>query len=344
MLARASKTVHNGRRLGASMAVVAVIGLVVLVAGLAPAIPAGSTTATQALNRPEEPSSAALADAIRFRTNYGLRADEAWIRQVALDPAARAGLAKYGVPLMPGEIAELASRAASWAEVGGVLRGYGASHYDEFGGVFRDLSKGDLAVIWLTGDLPAHEAAIRTQLNPQARFEVRQARWTLRDLDSLLARVEGDENWFTAARMPLSGSGISIALNAIEIKVRSKDPSASERILDHFNGQGWLVVEPDGIGVWSGGRGTIVIRAVDKENTPVPDLMCAITPDDRAALLGEDAWSTNDEGICRIPNVGATGYTVMLKKIVRSDWQVVGQGRVRVAAGGASQIRIVVDG
>jgi hypothetical protein len=290
-------------------------------------------------------SETALADAIRFRTQYGLQADEAWIRLVAADPAARPGLVKYGVPLTPLEVSDLNARAIHFREVSGVLRQYGANHDDEFAGVGRDVTAGDEVVIWFTSHLAEHDSAIRAQLSPAARFEVRPARWTLHQLDQFLSKIKAEEAWFSKVGVPLGGWGILIDQNAVEVKVSSKDPTAAARVVNHFGGQDWLIVKSDGIGIWTGPTGTLVVRAVTTDGRPVPELFCVPVPDDPAAFVGEDLWSTNADGTCRMTGLGATRFEVRLERPNprTSEWEVVGRGSAVVPANGEGSIRIVVE-
>jgi hypothetical protein len=55
-----------------------------------------------------------VKDAIRFRTEFGLRGDLAYVAQVARDPAATSD---FGVPLLPAEVADLLRRQVSGTEV-----------------------------------------------------------------------------------------------------------------------------------------------------------------------------------------------------------------------------------
>lgn len=73
-----------------------------------------------------------LAEAIRFRSEFGLRADEAYVRELFADPTA---ISDFGVPLLPAEATELRQRASAAADVAHIVRTYGEAVPDTYAGV-----------------------------------------------------------------------------------------------------------------------------------------------------------------------------------------------------------------
>lgn len=287
-------------------------------------------------------SSQQLADAIRFRSSVGLRADQGWILAVAADPASRPGKIAYGTPLTPAEKAELDARAANATELSGEIERYGAAHPAEWAGAFIDRQSGVFVALF-TGALGEHESAIRQLVLPGARFEVRPARWSLAVLESRRREIEDDQEWLRTINAWYAGSGVDIVSNRLVLDISSKNPMAPALALRHYAGDGWLVVESDGIGRWEGPLGTAVIRAVTRAGEPALWLDCVLIPDDPAAWLTE-AYGTGDRGTCRVPNIGATGYIVELKRLTAtSEWEVIGRGRVVVPPGGEGFATIEVD-
>ena len=108
-------------------------------------------------------------EAVRLRTEYGLRHDLAWVREVAADPTA---VMDFGVPMLPVETASLFARNELADPVRRVLDGYG--HTDEFGGLYIDNAQGGVIVVLWTTDPAVHDAAIRPQLPPCHPLESRQ--------------------------------------------------------------------------------------------------------------------------------------------------------------------------
>src|SRR4051794_14632458 len=64
----------------------------------------------------------ATASAIQFRKTFGLRADTGYVQAVAADP--RADVIRFGVPLLPAEIAELDRRARNSDAVVLIVQGF----------------------------------------------------------------------------------------------------------------------------------------------------------------------------------------------------------------------------
>src|SRR5215218_9094537 len=81
-----------------------------------------------------------IAAAIKFRISVGLRSDEAWVRQVADDPAAAAGMLAYNVPLLPAEVDAVKDRYTDLHAILDIVDEYGALHPSEWAGATQDPS------------------------------------------------------------------------------------------------------------------------------------------------------------------------------------------------------------
>ena len=77
-----------------------------------------------------EPTAEEVTSALRFRTTFGLRADDPWIRAVFSDPASDRS---FGVPLLPDEVAVVMNAQASANAIDGSRRGLRSDGPDGLG-------------------------------------------------------------------------------------------------------------------------------------------------------------------------------------------------------------------
>src|SRR5438132_576211 len=140
------------------------------------------------------PTSAEL-EAIRFRTDFSLRSDLAYVRAVAIDPRAST---QFGVPLLPEEIAELNARSANADAVRDVVTAEADAHPEDYCGRYIDNANfGALTTTW-RANLEAHAAAIRAKVGPAARLAFRPCRFTQAELDDLMDKLNAaDSSWLS---------------------------------------------------------------------------------------------------------------------------------------------------
>lgn len=284
-----------------------------------------------------------LAGARDFREAFGLRSDEAWIVAVARRSDTGEGVRQFGVRLTPGEVAELNGRARNAAHVEPVLDSYGLKYPEDWAGLFVDQAHGGSVVVFFAHDLALHEAAIRALLHPAAQFEVRPATWTLAELESLQDRITDDQAWFSSIDAVWRGAGVLIPENRVQVSISSANVDAATEIERHFTAVGKIDVKSDGVGPWKGGRGDLVILASDRLGRPVAQVDCVLIPDVPSAYdSGDSGWTTNTAGQCRIPNVGATGYTIQLIGHSDGSSRIEGEARIAVTANQTTTVRVVV--
>jgi hypothetical protein len=173
-------------------------------------------------------SAAELADAIKFRREVGLRADEAFVRSVYESPFA---VEAYGIRMFPQEVAELDRRASVSDEIIAIVKAYGATVPDNYAGVYVDPTTGIVYGMFV-GDLAAPIDTIRPQIRPDAPFVAQPARNTIVELDALLARA--DRAWFASIGAPLRGGSVSIKDNVVLIYIDLAPPSGLGVIYRHF--------------------------------------------------------------------------------------------------------------
>ncbi|HYN50804.1 MAG TPA: hypothetical protein VES62_07745 [Thermoleophilaceae bacterium] len=148
----------------------------------------------------------ALADAIRFRAEFGFDADPAHIAAVSSDPQVSR---RYSVALSPVEAAEMERRLKIednleplnellWSSAG-------------FGGAYIDQAAGHVIVIGFTAAAAAHDSSVRNVLPDGARFRLREVKHSEDELRRLQAQVDADDSWLAA-----------LGTHALEIPVNPK--------------------------------------------------------------------------------------------------------------------------
>lgn len=212
---------------------------------------------------PAEPLPADVDDAtrtaIKMRTEYGLRRDIAWVRQVAANPRASTA---FGFPLLPQEEQSLFARNELPTPVQAVLADYG--HGDQFGGLYIDNALGGVVVVLWTGDVAAHEAAIRPRLPECHPVVFLQVRWSEAELRRWQDRISADWNWMATIPAAPRGVGADIMANVVTVDVSSANPNAAAIIVGHYGAPaGMIRVQSDGTGAallpWGTVKGRVLL-------------------------------------------------------------------------------------
>lgn len=287
----------------------------------------------------------ATRTAVEMRTEYGLRRDLVWVRQVAAHPRASSA---FGFPLLPEEEQSLFARNELPAPVQAALGRYG--HVDQFGGIYIDNALGGVVVVLWTADVAAHEAAIRPQLPECHPVLFRQVRWSEAELRRWQDRIAADMAWFATIPAAPQGVGADIIANVVTIDVSSANPNAAAIIVGHYGAPaGMIRVESDGTGAALLPWGTVKGRVVTRDGKP---------PGNRASLGVFDALG-GDPGHCGGGDIGfgvmpdgTFEYPCQVGDRIIEIWDlgagkdphpIVGRARVVVPAGGEVFVRIVID-
>lgn len=243
---------------------VVLVTVALTVLGCAPVERVISSLAPSPLPTEVVPGEAEIADAMAFRELVGLRADEAWVREVAANPAATL---TYGVPLMPFEDAELARRAANAHDVAPIVEAYGAEHADEYGGVYIDNAAGGVVVVTFTANVEAHEAALRKLLAPNALIDVREAVFTSGELNELQERIATDDSLRSEGIFVLTTAADEAAgIVTVELSTERLD---AEAVLRALYGPAVRTTIVDPTGAFLKPRGVIAGRVIDDIGAPV---------------------------------------------------------------------------
>jgi hypothetical protein len=281
-----------------------------------------------------------LADSIRFRTDVGLRADEAWIREVA--GRATTDWITYAVPLTPEEVSELGQRAADMDALKPIVIPYGLAHPDEWAGAWIDNDRG-LMVIQFSGHIEDHRRALMALLSPKARVEFRLVRWSEQYLKTQAERVRGTDSWFATIPARLTGWGTDTSDNKVILEVSSPVKDVQDQVLAHF---GWSMdvaeVESDGTGVWLLPHGALDLTIRDRNGAPVAGVECI--PNGDLGTPDLNPPRTDSRGRCSFEALPATGYWIEIgRRKAGGGYDVLGYGRVVVVANSTTAATVVVS-
>jgi len=239
-----------------------------------------------------------------FRTQFGLRDDEAWTRRVADDPRAVAG----PIPVLPDEFEAVHDAYVLVGDTTEKLKAYGKHFPDAYAGVLTD---GRTAVVQFAADVEAHRLALESLLGPNVRFEVRGRTWSLGQLEAFARDVESDPSWFTSRGVQLFDANVWSLENRVVVGYLgpvSRDPGpvaeVDRAIREHFGA--WATPEWVGPIRWEGARGDLRIRTTgDSSGT-----YCHTVPVDPMAGEG-NVWMRPDRrGRCSLPGIPVGVYEV----------------------------------
>jgi hypothetical protein len=332
---------ERSMRLWTRLAVIGVVTWILAACGSA----VGGTPSASIVETPSPNE----AEAIRFRTSAGFRADVPYVRLVAA--SADASSLEFSIPLLPAEIAELNARAANADAVRDAIDAYTRAHPDEFAGLYLDQEHGGGAVTTLwTGHLDKHAAAIRALVRPGARIAFRQATFTYRDLRAFQDRISSDWDWMRGFEIAPMGVGVDMVGNRVELDVSSAATAAPAIVAAHYgNDAVMLTVVSDGTGAALIGRGTVRGRALDAEGKPPGDVLARElalqwTSDGPGDCGGGDiGYGLNGDGSFELP-CQAGGHTIEVQIGVPDDgWRTIGSGHVIAVADGVVNLAIRLD-
>lgn len=287
------------------------------------------------------PTEAEIEDAVRFRREFGLPSDRAWVEQVAADPASAEGLATFGIPLLPAEVADLLARIGSQRDITPIVMRYGATQPDSWAGAFIDQAAGGAVVAQFTSNLERHERHLRALLPAGARFEVREVRWSRAELDRFAGEIIAEQDWFTTLGLEFYAAEVDEEGNLVRVRYRGPRDERDGVIAAHFGTPDWLllVATPPR---WTGPIGDLTIQIVDRDGRPV-QLTCLIGTADPAAPNIERAMGSREDGICQWDNLPAVRFHITITASTDGDDDIIVDDRIHLVPPGPSILRIVVD-
>jgi len=273
------------------------------------------------------------------RRAWGLRSDQNWVGRVM---NSRDATYDFGFALLPFERDQLFRRPSTYQDVAETVEQYGLQHPKEWADLFIDQSRGGLVVAQFTADVSDHESAIQSLLRPDARFEIREVRWSLEELKSTVTRISDERAWFRNIPAVLYGWGVDGMANKVSLDISSSRADAAAVIAERFG------IEPEMLGVNSDGTGAqllpdgkLVVVARDGEGNPVEGLLVSVEHQD-ASLSFADACATDAEGTC-VVDLKAVTYQIVLERLGSGGRRVVGRATAAIPAGGMTRNVIIVS-
>jgi YD repeat-containing protein len=166
-----------------------------------------------------------LDRAEQFRQEFGLRSDEAFIRQTYDDPALAGSIDDYGIPLTVAEQADMESRLAVQDQLD-VIDDYGQGSAPEtYAGVYLDQLQGGAVYVGFTQDVASHMQALRNLFPYPDALHSFTADQTLVQLEALSDRVEADIPDLEASGVPVESISTDLPQNRVEVAVPDPDPA-----------------------------------------------------------------------------------------------------------------------
>lgn len=187
------------------------------------------------------PVDPAIADAMRFRKEFGLDDSLDHVMRVQRDPSA---VMDYGVPLLPSEVAMIESRSTLAEQVMPTIEAYGAARPREFAGAYLDQEREGVVVTLWTDSLDEHVGGLWAELwdagvAAPIRFEL--AEHTVVELEELQSQITADIDDWRAAGIDLTAVLLDTENNELEVGIAPGQEGAADRLLQEY-GAGWIRV------------------------------------------------------------------------------------------------------
>jgi hypothetical protein len=249
-----------------------------------------------------------ISAAIEFRSKLGIRADEAFVRELADDPAAvgRGERSGFGVPLTEAELIVLRGRVEDLREIATAGHAYGLRHPEAFAGDYTDQAN-HRYVFLVTNGVEEHRAGLLAELPFGSPVVVQLADSSLGELDALFERVRRDEAYFGSIGVRYIGLSVLEKDNVVEVTVGADDPSAESQILEHFGTPPKLRVRIVPGAIPQDGYGRVIVQVVDEDGQPASprNVNCQLVHEDVGGW-SPDLWELSPiDTRCRYSRVPA---------------------------------------
>ncbi len=288
---------------------------------------------------------AAIAYAVSQRKQFGMRSDEAWVRQVAADPRARMELLDF--LMLPEEGTEFERRQASYDRMTGAVHRYADTRPADFGGVWIDQERHTVGTAWTTTP-EIHRLAILASAGAAGPLEARLVRYSLKQLRDLQERIGLDGAWMRDIGAQWTGVGADEMANVTDLEISSANPLAPALILAHYGVPAdMLRITSDGTGILLKERGTVHASVVTADGkVPAQQGLWPLWTPDRPMGSGdcgsEVGMGLDEEGTFQI-DCAPGGWTFEIRAEGGIDMPVVGRGHVVVPEGGDVDLVITLE-
>ncbi|MBI2776416.1 MAG: hypothetical protein HYX57_03995 [Chloroflexi bacterium] len=158
---------------------------------------------------------AQLADAMRFRAEFGIDTSQAGVLSVLGDPTADL---RYGTALNADEAAEMDRRAAIQDGIG-PLSEWVDKHPDSFGGLRFDQKAGGAVVVSIPRGVSIDRDQLASMAPAEAVIVYEQVDYSSAELASTQAKVEGDLDSLEKRGFTIVQIGVDVIANRVVITV-----------------------------------------------------------------------------------------------------------------------------
>lgn len=185
-------------------------------------VPSSSTTLGTPPVAPAPSTSAEEADAARFRQEFGLNSDPAYIASLYASPSVDAMSQDYGTPLTQDELHDMRSRLVLQNAVDSLGAQAAAAYPDTYGGMWIDQQAGGIVHLAFTRNAAASVAAL-AQTVPQFAADLvpNTVAYTLNQLSATVAAISADVQSLSGQGINILGVHLDLLGNAVDAMVPS---------------------------------------------------------------------------------------------------------------------------
>lgn len=182
------------------------------------------------------PATDAESHEIRLRAQFGLQSDLPYVRTVDADPSSTTD--RLGIPLTPGEAADIEARSATVRVLHAAAR-----DLDGFGGIWIDQPAGGVVHLAMAGSWSEETTQRLRSLVPAGqRLVLDEVAVSLAELESLLERLDGAVLSDPSVREHLAGLYLEEQNNAVRLTMLTDTPQETlDRIAQDFGGPGFAL-------------------------------------------------------------------------------------------------------
>lgn len=180
-----------------------------------------------------------------FREDFGIRIDDAAIRNLEKDPDMADARAEYGVALTSAELAEIRAREALQDDLDDIDEYAADQARTTYGGAWIDHEDGGTVKVAFTRDAAAHVNRIKEFFPSPSRLRAVTVDRTEGQLSGLTDEVSDDMSSLTDQGIEIQGVTTLRRENLVEIGVKRLTDAESDRLRTLY-GSGIRVVEVEG--------------------------------------------------------------------------------------------------
>jgi hypothetical protein len=166
-----------------------------------------------------------LQDELDFRRDFGLNADETYVRQLMANPQA---YSHWPVALTRDEIAEMDRRFAMEEQMT-PLEDL-AERLPNFAGHWIDQPRGGIITVAFTSGADDHRQALLSLVPPGAQLELINVRFSLAELNAVYERIAKASDELRSQGIQIAHLGVDVSENRVKVGVVALDAGAESTL------------------------------------------------------------------------------------------------------------------